>query len=71
MCLCKRQLDPENRCQQIIASLSLVLGLLPTVFRQEIHVNQSALDAFSGFFLGISIVANFSGLIRCRRTKQI
>jgi hypothetical protein len=52
---------------QIIANLSLVLGLLPIVCHQELHVNQDALDAFCGFFLGISITIN---LCRCRRTRR-
>ena len=70
MRLCNRQIDSKSRRTQIIANLSLILGLLPFVFRQELHVNQNALDAFCGFFLGISITANLCGLWRARRDRQ-
>jgi hypothetical protein len=68
MCLCNRQIDPKSRRVRFIANLSLLLGLLPIVFRQELHVYQEALDAFCGFFLGISITANLCGL-RCARRE--
>ena len=70
MCICNRELDPKARRQRFIANLALVLGLLPFVFRQELRVNQNALDAFCGFFLGLSITINLLGCWCARHCRQ-
>jgi hypothetical protein len=71
MCIGNRQLDPKARRMRAIGCISLALAL---VLRQFIEpagqIEQNWVHAASGFFLGLSIVAIFAGLIRCRRAKQ-
>lgn len=61
-----RHLDPKHRRLLQLANLSLVLGLLPWVFRESIHFNHDWLDAFCGFFLGLSIAIN----LLCQRAAR-
>jgi hypothetical protein len=56
------QLDPRTRRLRVVANAALVLGLTPWMFRGYVHVNSNWLDAFCGFFLGISIAANLFGI---------
>jgi hypothetical protein len=50
--------------------VSLVLGLMPWIFRESIHLNPNWLHAFCGFFLGISITTNLFGLRLSRRCRE-
>ncbi|HEY1805977.1 MAG TPA: hypothetical protein VGG45_16005 [Terracidiphilus sp.] len=65
-----RNLDPKHRRLFQIANLSLVLGLLPWVFRDSIHVNHDWLDAFCGFFMGLSIAINLVCVRASRRCPR-
>ncbi len=67
MCLPYRFRNPRTRLMMVIANLSLVLGLAPWIFREYIHVNHLPLDAFCGFFLGLSITVNLFCLRTARR----
>lgn len=69
MCIPNRQLDPRTRRLRMIANAALVLGLTPWIFRGDLHVNSKWLDAFCGFFLGISISANVFGIRLGRRCR--
>jgi hypothetical protein len=67
-----RSRDPKVRRLLAIANFSLVLGLLPWIFREYIHIDHNWLDAFCGFFMGISITVNLYCLRagrRCRETQ--
>jgi len=64
-----RRLDPKHRRLLQLANLALVLGLMPWIFREYITFNHNWLDAFCGFFLGLSITINLCCLraaCRCR-----
>ncbi|MGA2988166.1 MAG: hypothetical protein ABSG32_30675 [Terriglobia bacterium] len=62
-----RPRDPKTRRLLAIANFSLVLGLLPWIFREYIHVSHNWLDASRGFFIGLSITVNLWALRRARR----
>jgi len=62
-----RRLDLKSRRLFQIANFSLVLGLTPWIFREYIPVNHNWLDAFCGFFLGLSITINLYCLCAARR----
>jgi hypothetical protein len=67
-----RSRDPRMRRLLAIANFSLVLGLLPWIFRESIHFNHNWLDAFCGFFIGISLAVNLYCLRAgrgCRETR--
>ncbi|MGO8933936.1 MAG: hypothetical protein ACLPLZ_00445 [Terracidiphilus sp.] len=64
-----RRLDPKHRRLLQLANLSLVLGLMPWIFREYITFNHNWLDAFSGFFLGLSITINLFCLRAARRCR--
>jgi hypothetical protein len=66
-----RRLDPKSRRLFQIANTSLVLGLLPWVFRDSIHVSRVWLDPFSGFFLGLAITINLYCLRAARRRASV
>lgn len=63
------RLDPKSRRLFQLANTSLVLGLLPWVFRDSIHFNHLWLDAFCGFFLGLSVTINLYCLRAARRCR--
>lgn len=65
-----RRLDPKSRRLVAIANFSLVLGLLPWVFREYIHFNHNGVDAFCGFFIGLSITLNLFCLRAARRCRS-
>jgi hypothetical protein len=68
-----RNLDPRHRRLFQIANISLVLGLVPWIFREYIHINHDWLDAYCGFFLGLSVTINLVCLRaarRCQRTQN-
>lgn len=65
-----RRLDPKHRRLLQLANLSLVLGLTPWIFREYITFNHNWLDAFCGFFLGLSITINLSCLRAARRCRE-
>jgi hypothetical protein len=62
--------DPKVRRLLAIANFSLVLALLPWIFRENINFNHDWLDAFCGFFIGISITVNLFCLRAARRCRQ-
>jgi hypothetical protein len=64
-----RRLDPKHRRLFAIANAALILGLLPWVFRDSIHVDHDWLDAFCGFFLGLNITINLFCLRAARRCR--
>jgi hypothetical protein len=64
-----RRLDPKHRRLLQLANLSLVLGLMPWIFREYITFNHNWLDAFCGFFLGLSITINLCCLRAARRCR--
>ena len=66
-----RRLDPKHRRLFQIANLSLVLGLVPWIFRDSITFNHNWLDAFCGFFIGLSITINLCCLRAARRCGEI
>jgi hypothetical protein len=65
-----RRLDPKLRRLLQIANVSLVLGLTPWIFREYITVNHNWLDAFCGFFLGLSVTINLFCLRAARRCRE-
>ncbi len=65
-----RRLDPKRRRLFQIANFSLVLGLVPWIFREYITINHNWLDAFCGFFLGLSITINLFCLRAARRCRD-
>jgi hypothetical protein len=64
-----RRFDPKSRRLLAIANFSLVLGLLPWVFREYIHFNHNWVDAFCGFFIGLSITVNLFCLRAAKRCR--
>jgi len=62
-----RSRSPKVRRLLAIANFSLVLGLLPWIFREYIHVSHNWLDASCGFFLGLSITINLYCVRAARR----
>jgi len=64
-----RRLDPKHRRLLQLANLALVLGLMPWIFREYITFNHNWLDAFCGFFLGLSITINLCCLRAARRCR--
>lgn len=70
MCVPYRNRDPRTRSMMFVANLSLVLGLVPWIFRESIHLNHNWLDAFCGFFLGLSITINLFCLRAARRCRE-
>lgn len=65
--------DPKVRRLLRIANAALVLGLLPWIFREYIAVNRNWLEAYCGFFLGLSVTINLLCLRagrRCRAQAQ-
>jgi len=65
-----RRLDPKHRRLLQLANLSLVFGLLPWTFREYITFNHNWLDAFCGFFLGLSIAINLCCLRAAHRCRE-
>ncbi|MEI9970313.1 MAG: hypothetical protein WDM87_17480 [Terracidiphilus sp.] len=65
-----RSRDPRIRRLLAFANFSLVLGLLPWVFREYIPFNHNWLDAFCGFFIGISITLNLYCVRAGRRCRE-
>jgi hypothetical protein len=65
-----RRLDPKQRRLLQIANTALVVGLLPWVFREYITFNHNWLDAFCGFFIGLSITVNLFCLRATRRCRE-
>jgi hypothetical protein len=65
-----RHLDSKRRRLFQIANLSLVLGLVPWIFRDSIHVNHNWFDAFCGFFMGLSITINLFCLRSARHCRE-
>jgi|HubBroStandDraft_2_1064218.scaffolds.fasta_scaffold638678_2 hypothetical protein len=65
-----RSRDPKVRRLLAIANFSLVLGLLPWVFRDSMHFDHNWVDAFCGFFIGISITVNLYCLRAARRCRE-
>jgi hypothetical protein len=66
----RRRLSPKSRRLFQIANVSLVLGLSPWIFREYIHANHAWLDAFCGFFLGLSITINLYCLRGSRSCRE-
>ena len=64
-----RRLDPKHRRLFELANVSLVLGLTPWIFREYLPVNHNWLDAFCGFFLGLSVTINLFCLRAARRCR--
>ncbi len=65
-----RRLDSKHRRLFQIANIALVLGLLPWIFREPIHFNHDWLDAFRGFFMGLSITINLCCLHAARHCRE-
>jgi hypothetical protein len=65
-----RNLDRKHRRLFQIANLSLVLGLVPWIFREYIPFNHNWVDAFCGFFMGLSITINLVCLRAARRCSR-
>jgi hypothetical protein len=65
-----RSRDPKIWRLRAIANFSLVFGLLPLVFREYIHFNHNWVDAFCGFFIGLSITVNLYCLRAARRYRE-
>jgi hypothetical protein len=65
-----RRLDPKHRRLFELANVSLVLGLTPWIFREYFPVNHNWLDAFCGFFLGLSVTINLFCLRAARRCRS-
>jgi hypothetical protein len=66
------RLDEKHRRLFRIANFALLLGLVPWVFRESIAVNHDWLDAWCGFFMGLSVTINLVCLRaarRCTRTQ--
>lgn len=66
-----RRLDPKSRRLLAVANFSLVLGLLPWVFREYIPFHHNWVDAFCGFFIGLSIAMNLFCLRAARRCRPV
>lgn len=66
-----RRLDTKSRRLFAIANFSLAFGLLPWIFREYIHFNPNWLDAFRGFFIGVSIAINLFCLRASRRCRSV
>lgn len=66
-----RRFDPKTRRLFAIANFSLAFGLLPWVFHEYIHVNHNWVDAFCGFFIGLSIALNLFCLSAARRCRAV
>lgn len=66
-----RRLDPKSRRLLAIGNFSLVLGLLPWIFREYIHANHNWVDALCGFFIGLSIALNLFCLRAARRCRSV
>jgi hypothetical protein len=64
------RLDQKHRRLLQIANVALVLGLLPWVFRESISVNHNWLDAWCGFFLGLSVTINLVCLRAARHCSR-
>ncbi len=67
-----RPLDVKRRRLFKIANAALVLGLIPWIFRQSIPLNHEWVDAWCGFFMGLSVTINLFCLRaarHCRRTE--
>ncbi|MFZ0302450.1 MAG: hypothetical protein WAL75_07185 [Terracidiphilus sp.] len=64
-----RQLDPKSRSLFKIANIALVLGLVPWIFREYIHISHSWLDAYCGFCMGLSVTINLYCLRAARRCR--
>jgi hypothetical protein len=65
-----RRLDSKHRRLLQIANASLVFGLVPWIFREYIHTGRPWLDAFCGFFLGLSITINLCCLRAARSCRD-
>jgi len=65
-----RSRDPKIRRMLAVANFSLVIGLLPWIFRESIPFNHNWLDASCGFFIGISIAVNLYCLRAARRCSE-
>ncbi len=66
------RLDRRHRRLFQVANIALVLGLVPWVFREYFPVNHNWLDAWCGFFLGLSVTINLvcaRAARRCPRTQ--
>ncbi len=66
------RLDQKHRRLFRIANVALLLGLVPWVFRESIAVNHAWLDAWCGFFMGLSVTINLVCLRAarsCMRTQ--
>jgi hypothetical protein len=70
MNLIYRRLDPKSRRLLQIANTALVVGLLPRVFHEYIPFNHNWVDAFCGFFIGLSITVNLFCLRAARRCRS-
>lgn len=64
------RLDEKHRRLFRIANVALILGLMPWVFRQSIMVNHDWLDAWCGFFMGLSVTINLVCLRAARRCPR-
>jgi hypothetical protein len=65
-----RRLNSKHRRLFQIANVALVLGLLPWTFRESIHFNRDWLDAFCGFFMGLSITIMLCCLRASRNCRE-
>jgi len=65
-----RSRDPKIRRLLALSNFSLVLGLLPWVFREYIPFHHGWVDAFCGFFIGLSITVNLYCLRAARRSRE-
>jgi hypothetical protein len=63
------RLDQKHRRLFKIANVAFILGLLPWVFREYIFVNHDWLDAWCGFFIGLSVTINLYCLRAARRSE--
>ncbi len=64
------RLDQKHRSLFQVANVALVLGLVPWVFRESIPVSHDWLDAWCGFFLGLSVTINLVCLRAARRCPR-
>ncbi|MGA2569317.1 MAG: hypothetical protein ABSF23_02245 [Terracidiphilus sp.] len=71
MCAPIHEQDPKTRRMRVIGNLSLAVGLILWVFvRPSMTAPHAWLDAFCGFFMGLSITINLFCLRAARRCRE-
>ena len=70
MCMSDVMSHPRSRRFMRLGMGCLILGLVPQAFGITFGVSPSWMHAISGFFLGVSIVANIAALRICNRARR-